>query len=166
MEASCNMGYIFLVIFVFILHSRFALVQYLKTKITRKIYPILHSAPCDNYYLFFIKFFGPDQIFFDDKVLENSAWNCTPNCTLYDFFSVTAGGNEIKWSLCCLNFFLNFLGLAILQNGKFPTFVDADIVNDIFDISCDKPVIMKLRKGLDKTGIVRVSFIWLRAKGK
>ena len=52
MEASCNMGYIFLVIFVFILHWRFALVQYLKTKITRKIYPILHSAPCDNYYIF------------------------------------------------------------------------------------------------------------------
>ena len=32
--------------------------QYLKTKVNRKIHPILHSAPCDNYYVFFLIFTG------------------------------------------------------------------------------------------------------------
>ena len=41
---SCNLGYIFLVLFVS--------VNMTETKRTRKIYPILHSAPCDNQYLF------------------------------------------------------------------------------------------------------------------
>ena len=79
MDASCNMGYIFLVVFVFILYLRFVLVQYLKTKITRKIYPTLHSAPCDNYYVshgFFLSYYSVDG-----QWGEWGEWtNCGPSC--------------------------------------------------------------------------------------
>ena len=44
------MGYIFLVILSLILHSRYSLV---KIKITQKIYPILHSAPCNECHILF-----------------------------------------------------------------------------------------------------------------
>ena len=49
------------------------------------------------------------------------------------------------------------LGMAILQNGKFPTFMDEEVVNSIHNIN-DKsnPAISSLRKGLDKTGIIKV----------
>ena len=55
-----------------------------------------------------------------------------------------------------------FSGMAMLQNGKFPPFFDGNILELLFGASND-PVITMLRRGLDKTGIVKVtiSLIWI-----
>ena len=48
--------------------------------------------------------------------------------------------------------------MAILQGGKFPTFLDSNIVDSIFSTEDDGPVITSLRKGMDESGIVQVRF--------
>ena len=50
----------------------------------------------------------------------------------------------------------DFIGMAILQNGKFPTFMERDTVQWIFWEEDSSPAIVGLRNGLDKVGIEKV----------
>ena len=55
------------------------------------------------------------------------------------------------------NLSLPFVGLSILQNGKIPTFVTEELLNELFDAQSPQPCTHNLRSRLSKLGIFQVT---------
>ena len=55
------------------------------------------------------------------------------------------------------NLSVPFAGLSILQNGKIPTFVTEEVLNELFDAQSPQPCTYNLRNGLSKLGIFQVT---------
>ena len=99
-------GYIFLVLTFFYIFSRLKARKNMTKKVrTRKIYLILHSFPCDNYYLL------PEQKgIIENTIVTSILWNqCIEICLKHwrhNFSTrVLLGDNArsiIKWPLSCL----------------------------------------------------------------
>lgn len=63
---------------------------------------------------------------------------------------------ELWWVILTIITFLSFSALSILQHGKLPRILSADLIEEVFNSDSPRQFVKDLRSGLDSLGLFQV----------